>query len=361
MVSTACPLNCALCPARARCGGVRNFCGQGVPMGDSSCTRCVGNSLLDMSVREAVVRHLGGLNLDWPRQVRHPQLPELPDHLPVLVQAYADPVDAPWVALHGARLFGIGGERLTPKHHRPLHEVYRLAPTTRLAVEFYVDDRVLEGLWRNRTLVVDQLRRLGVDLVLSPNFSVWNSDMRFMQLVNIRRAAVFHHLLVEAGVRAVPDISFYYFEPDGRLWADWVNDHRDVQAVSLFCGGKKVHASKRALRETVEDIALFHRAVRPDVTFILGGVHAPERLAAYRQAAPGRRLVFCNGMAYALAQRRKVLGAHAPVARSARDCFLLNCAHNDRTYHQILKQAELHQMQHDAEPNIGDPSNSGVA
>jgi len=58
VVSTACPLNCALCPARARCGGVRNFCGQGVPMGDSSCTRCVGNSLLDMSVREAVVRHL---------------------------------------------------------------------------------------------------------------------------------------------------------------------------------------------------------------------------------------------------------------------------------------------------------------
>jgi hypothetical protein len=118
-----------------------------------------------------------------------------------------------------------------------------------------------------------------------------------------------------------------------------VNDQRDLEAVSLFCGGKKIHASKRALRETVEDISLFHRAVRRDVTFILGGVHAPNRLAAYQRAAPGRRLVFCNGMAYALAQRRRLLAPHAAAARSTRDCFLLNCAYNDRVYAETLKQA----------------------
>jgi hypothetical protein len=94
-----------------------------------------------MRVREAVVRHLGRFNLDWPRPVRPPQLAALPEHLPVLVQAYAKPVDVPWVALHGARLFGRAGEGLTPKHRRPLREVYRLAPTTRLALEFCVDDR----------------------------------------------------------------------------------------------------------------------------------------------------------------------------------------------------------------------------
>lgn len=29
----------------------------------------------------------------------------------MLVQAYADPIDLPWVALHGARLFGVNGMR----------------------------------------------------------------------------------------------------------------------------------------------------------------------------------------------------------------------------------------------------------
>jgi len=54
--------------------------------------------------------------------------------------------------------------------------------------------------------------------------------------------------------------------------------------------------------------------------------------------------------------------ADAPrVARSARDCFLLNCAENDRRYAEILKQAELHQMQGDADSNTGDLANSGVA
>ena len=83
---------------------------------------------------------------------------------------------------------------------------------------------------------------------------------------------------VEARLPAVPDVGWSFFEPDGRLWADWINGQPDLQAVSIFCGGRKIHAERRALRETVEDIALFHRAVRPDVTFILGGIHAPERL-----------------------------------------------------------------------------------
>ncbi|MGH8378936.1 MAG: hypothetical protein ACRER7_08260, partial [Gammaproteobacteria bacterium] len=66
--------------------------------------------------------------------------------------------------------------------------------------------------------------------------------------------------------------------------------------------------------------------------------------------------------AYGLAQRRRLLGrVHDSVARSARECFLLNCAENDRTYAPVVNQDLLHQMQHDAQSNIGDVSNSGVA
>jgi len=109
--------------------------------------------------------------------------------------------------------------------------------------------------------------------------------------------------------------------------------------VSIFCGGRKIHAERRALRETVEDIALFHRAVRPGVTFVLGGVHAPERLAALRNATPGRRLVICNGMAYALAQRRRLLdrSQDRSTARSARECFVRNCDFNDQVYAHLLR------------------------
>jgi len=53
-------------------------------------------------------------------------------------------------------------------------------------------------------------------------------------------------------------------------------------------------------------------------------------------------LVVCNGMAYACAQRRRVLGlAPELVARSARECFLLNCSHNDRVYAEILRTQEV--------------------
>ena len=255
------------------------------------------------------------------------------------MQAYADPVDLPWIALHAGRVLGVTGRGLTPKHRRPLHEVYRLAPRTRLALEFYVEDRVLEGLWANRRCVIRELKQLELDLVLSPNFSVWRDHSRFEQLVQQRRSFAFYHELIEAGLPAIPDVGWSRFEPDGRLWAEWINSQVDLRAVSIFCGGRKIHAERRALRETVEDIALFHRAVRPDVTFLLGGVHAPERLTALRNATPGRRLVICNGMAYALAQRRRLLdrSQDRSTARSARECFVRNCAFNDHVYAHLLR------------------------
>ena len=189
------------------------------------------------------------------------------------------------------------------------------------------------------------IRRIGISTIPRPKFhsatfwvrSSWSSRGQRFESVQQRRAFIVYHELLEAGLPAIPDVGWSLFEPDGRRWADWINSQPQLQAVSLFCDGRKVHASRRALRETIEDIALFHRAVRPEVVFVLGGVHASERLAAYRRAAPGRHLVVCNGMAYALAQRRRRLGGEDwTIAWSARDYFLHNCAYNDRTYAGIL-------------------------
>src|SRR5207248_10931489 len=115
---------------------------------------CLSRLLARMRLRASVMHLLGGLDLQWPRPVRHPQPRPLPDHLPVLVQAYVDPVDLPWVVLHGGRVLGITGRGLTPKHRRPIREVYRLAPGTRVGLQCYVEDRVLEGLWTNRQRVM---------------------------------------------------------------------------------------------------------------------------------------------------------------------------------------------------------------
>ena len=329
----ACGLHCDACPAAARCGKRPNFCLRG------SCEDCADPERT-MAERRRVAEHLGGLDLSWPRPLRHPALPDLPDHLPVLVQAYADPVDLPWVALHGGRVFGTTGRWVTPKHRRPLREVYRLGPQTKVALQFYVEDRVLEGFWAGRRQIIADLAEMEFDLVLTPNFSVWRSASRWDHAVQTRRAQATYCELLEAGVRAVPDVGFAFFEPDGRLWAEWINGQPDLRAVSIFCGGRKIHAEVRAHRETVEDIALLHQAVRPDVAFILGGVHSPDRLHDYRQAAPRRRLDVCNGMAYALAQRRRLLVDGrvrlSPGGRSARDCFLHNCLDSDRVCARVL-------------------------
>jgi hypothetical protein len=299
-----------------------------------ACNLCFSGGgpgpLHDPVVLDRVIRHLGGLDLPASSPAPATLTPSLPLHLPVLVQAYHEPVEVPWVALHGGRVLGATGRSLTPKHRRQLRDVYRLGPDTKVALELYVEDRVLEGLWLNRRDAIREIRDLGFDLVLSPNVSVWRDACRLDHALAIRRSIALYEELVLAGVPAIPDVGFFFYEPDGRLWAEWVNRNLEISAISVFCGGRKIHAERRALIETVEDVARLHQAVRPEVAFVLGSVHAPERVRLYHDAAPGRRLCFCNGMAYATAQRRRLLDRHAaPVARSTRECFLLNCAHLD--------------------------------
>lgn len=331
-----CAFDCDACPAAAQCGRQPNFCWR------SRCQSCQEGErdpLLRLEVREAVIRHLGGLDLTWPEGLAHPALPDLPLHVPVLVQAYNDEIDLPWVAIHGRRLLGETGERLTPKHRRPLREVYRLGGRTRVALEFYVDDRALEGIWRSRGHLLEELRRLGADLVLTPNFSVWRDAARFEQLVQQRRANLLYQAMAESGLPAVPDVGWSLWDPDGRRWAQWINCQTQLGAISIYCGGLKIHAERRAHLESVEDLARLHREVRPEVAFILGGVHSPGRLRDYRTAAPGRPLVVCNAQAYSLAQRRRLLeppAAVAPVARSARECFLRNARWCSEAYRAVL-------------------------
>ena len=332
----SCRMDCSLCPAADRCGRQPNFCLR--PEG--GCEECRDPISARFALRGRVMEQLGGLDLAWPRPVTHHQPADLPLHLPILVQAYPEPVRLPWVALHGGRVFGVTGRSITSKHRQPLRQVYRLSPSTKLALELYVEDRVLEGIWAERRQLIPQLAELGFDLILSPNFSVWRDASRFEQLVQQRRSFAFYHELREAGLPALPDVGWSRFDPDGRLWAEWINGQPGLAAVSIFCGGRKIHAEKRAHLENVEDIALFHRAVRPGVAFVLGGVHSPSRLRDFRRAAPGRKLAICNGMAYACAQRRRLLGQRSmTTAISARNCFLRNSSFNDRVYEHVLSEA----------------------
>jgi Domain of unknown function (DUF4417) len=176
-VGRGCAFDCEVCPAARQCGRQPNFCWRGRC---ASCQDIQRDPLLQLEVRRAVVRHLGGLDLAWAQGLAHPQVPRLPVYLPILVQAYADPIDLSWVAIHGRRLLGETGERLTPKHRRPLREVYRLGARTRLPLEFYVDDRVLEGVWRSRGQLLAELAELGAHLVLTPEFSVWRDAARLL-------------------------------------------------------------------------------------------------------------------------------------------------------------------------------------
>lgn len=104
-----------------------------------------------------------------------------------------------------------------------------------------------------------------------------------------RRAAILYHELVEAGACAVPDVGWAVFEPDGRLWAEWINEQPDLEAVSIFCGGRKIHGrtarapGERQRHRDLPSGGAVGRRLRPWRHPL---VDPPERLPAGRSRPP---------------------------------------------------------------------------
>jgi hypothetical protein len=172
-----CPLDCARCPALARCGETSNLCLLG------RYDDCEEHPLLRMEVRRAVMEQLGGLDLSWPRPITHHPVDDLPPHLPVLVQAYADPIDVPWIALHAGRVWAspAGSDSQAPA---PASRGLPARPGHQAGAAVLRRGPVLEGVWLQRRSVIAQLAQLGFDRVLAPNVSVWRSDSRLRVIRN---------------------------------------------------------------------------------------------------------------------------------------------------------------------------------
>ena len=106
-VARVCGFDCDRCLAAERCGRTPNLCRRGRDA--AGCPDCAGDPLLGQRLAESLTRHLEGLDLRSMRRVAHPALAPLPRYLPILVQAYAEPIDVPWTAIHGRRLLGVRG------------------------------------------------------------------------------------------------------------------------------------------------------------------------------------------------------------------------------------------------------------
>ena len=232
-------LGCMGCPDRETCGGLcierafydcyDNCCGNA-----GRCDAVCRNKPREFAQR---VREVGGFPLDnVPRAAPLPE-PLLPPVVPVLLHGYSR--EAPFappavcVPLYGVIARHRGEERYPDA--AAVAAAFRFQRATPLILTGTAEDSPLERWWSlgpDRLNAIQRLRDLGVELVTTPNFSLFPDQPRWDDMHSMKRIALTHEEFLRAGMPAALHVNART-ERDWTRWTEYIHQRREVTHVAF--------------------------------------------------------------------------------------------------------------------------------
>jgi hypothetical protein len=270
--------------------------------------------------------------------------PPLPPFVPMLdaVAAHAE-VDPglgwPAYAIGLRRVFSLKTHRLAAAFESAsASEVLGLRPGQLSVLVGYGEDPLVESFYtlRRSAGLLDGVARMGWDLVLSPNYSMYGNQPRAEHLLNFRRNLLAAAEMVAAGIPAAPNLYWFRVEDLKRIVA-WVADTAPV-AVAVNCQTFRTEADwSQMLLPGLTFLAASLVDLDMATRIVVCGTSRADRLGQL-SALFGERLVVISQNAMQYARRGAVMTAagredrHALVA----DAF----AANVRFYSRLLHRGE---------------------
>lgn len=296
-------MGCIDCPDLGLCGG-QTIDGSGFNCLD----HCCGNpDTCQMVCPNAHIfadrlREVDGLDLATPLAAALAP-PPCPTYLPMLFHGSArvQPYCGSAVAIPLYRFF----DRAAACRFESIEEVaeaYRLDPRTALFLSGVAQDREVERWWkletRGRVQAIANLRRLGVAMVTTPNFSLMVDRPRWDDLHSMRRIARAYHELVCEGQPAALHVNGRT-QHDFLRWTDYVAAHPEVTHLAYeFTTGAK--STVRMLQHAAWLVALAEGAGRRLGLVLRGGVQVAALLSRYYD------LSFIDSSPFEKAQHREI-------------------------------------------------------
>jgi hypothetical protein len=190
------------------------------------------------------MRDLAGLRFDNLPPLTQ-QAVELPLYVPLIDHrnAHREVLDVLVVALKTSEVFRLKGRRYeaVAPDAAGLRAYFRLAPNTRIILRGTGKPDALELYWqhRQRDRVPDQMARLGVDLVIGPNFCHPLNRVRTETLASRMRQLICLGEMQSAALSPVPHLSAVQ-PADWSFWHSYLRDRPDIRFVAVeFQTGNK--------------------------------------------------------------------------------------------------------------------------
>lgn len=235
-------IGCAACPEAEICGGLS------VQREAFDCLEyCCGNpERCDIVCRKHVaefvqrVREVDGFGLDNVPRARSAVRRKLPTVVPVVYHGGSRRrrFEAPMACLP---LYGVVWRRRSGTRFKDLADVadaYRIGGESRLLLTGTGEDVAIErwwGLGRDRRETIRGLRAMGVEMVTTPNFSLFVNRPRWDDLHSMKRIAITHEEFLAEGLRAAVHLNART-ERDWERWTEYLQARDEVRDVTVEFG-----------------------------------------------------------------------------------------------------------------------------
>ena len=317
-MSGLCSKCCSKCVEKSICGGC-SLCEASI------CSKKCSNCMVLCAKRPESIPYINsiggtGLVLKANKEIKlnSYHIPVLPDRMINTPKYEVMPI----IALHAGNMFATNGEKINKSY---LEKGYRKAlnidKRTEAIIEFYVKDRTLEGFWDKRKGIYEELKRMNVKAVITPNFSVYEDVPRIDHLYNIKRSTIVYNEMIDEGINAIPDIVWYTKEDLDR-WQEAIN-RSDIRVIafSFQVVGVQLKASN-IWQSYLTGFRYICKKINRNIKIITIGVSSTERIEKIFKAANGHELYILNQAAYVQSRRGVVSEGRLRDITTSRDVLL---------------------------------------
>lgn len=261
-------------------------------------------------------------------------IPILPDKLKTKINYELLPV----ASVHAGSLLSRNGEKISKTYlDKGYARALNIDEKTQAILEFYIKDRQLEGFWDRRKELYPTLKKLNFNFIIAPNFSVYEDAPRIDHLYNIKRSVTVYNELIDSGINAVPDVSWYNIK-DLERWVKAINKSGiKTIAFSFQTVGVKLKASG-VWKSYILGFRYLCQNIDKDVTIIVAGAISEKKVEELYKASSGQKIYILNQSAYVHSRRGVLSEARANNTSLTLDqIFINNLKYFNKTYEDIRK------------------------
>jgi len=302
-------MGCSVCPEYKTCGGL--FVAQPLFW---CLDYCCGNARdCDVVCRNHQsfvdrVREIAGFDLSNVARSKSCVAPNLPTVLPMYFHGSGrnSPSRAISVVLPFARMFNQKTGKPKFNSRSELCEHFKILPDASIVLSGTDVDRPIENWWGlgrdKRAAVIRSLKDIGIDLITSPNFSLFTDQPRWDDLHSLKRIAITHGEFLRGGLQAALHINGRT-EKDFERWTEYLAGRPEIEFVAYEFTTGPGWIGRRELH--VDWLQKLSRGVRRPLHLIVrGGV---ETLPSLEQAFATVTFIDTAAFMRTIKRRRAVL------------------------------------------------------